>query len=252
MQEERAGPQPVALVATSAATYVLEGRPETNPNQPRVDVVERLDPATLKVTASVPVGALATDLAADGSSVWVVTVDGVLLGFDAQTLSPTARVQLQGDGPGRLEAGAGRVWVVNGSVDEAGKTAIRIHGIDTRSGQETVSLAVPGDTVTAVLTVGENVWIATGTEAAGVGRAFAIDTDGSVGDQFRVPTPVAISQEGDRLWWASLDGRIGAFAPGGTTAVAPLQVGSGAADLVLSAGLVWVASDELVALHSGP
>lgn len=252
MQEERAGPQPVALAATSSAIYVLEGRPETNPNQPRVDVVERLDPATLKVTASVSVGALATDLAADGSTVWVVTVDGALLGFDTQTLSPTARVQLQGDGPSRLGVGAGRVWVVNGSVDEAGKTAIQIHGIDTRSGQETVSLTVPGDAVTAVLTVGEKVWVATGTGAAGLGRAFPIDTDGSVGDQFTVPTPVAISQEGDRLWWASLDGRVGAFAPDGTSAAAPLQVGSGAADLVLSSSLVWVASDDLIVLHSGP
>jgi len=104
----RLGGQPYDAVLAAGSVWIadFEGR------------VSRLDPETRRVRASVRVGGTPVSIAADGNVVWVMSNDSApdasrshLIKLDARSGKILARVPVNGYG-GRVEAGAGGLWLV--------------------------------------------------------------------------------------------------------------------------------------------
>lgn len=249
--EVRVGPAPVAVASSGPAIYVAEGRPDET-KQPRVDVVELLDPNTLKIRASAPLEGLITDMIVTGGMVWVTTADGTLHVFDGRDLSPLAETHFEGSGPSHLATWDGSVWVLTGEIDESGGQRTLLHRIARHSYAVGSTSTIPGTAGVSALSGGTTGWAATGSSAPGAGRIYRLDSAGSPTASFGVPTAAAMVALADSLWWASADGQVGMIRPSAANQLQPLRIGSGATDIVFSAGLIWVASDDLVTLRPSP
>lgn len=251
-QEAAAGPAPVAIAAEGNSLFVLEGRPELSPERPRTDVLERIDPRTLTVIASAAVGGLATDVATANGMVWVIRVDGVLLGFRSSDLSRTAQVSLIGRGPGRVATGFGRVWALNGQVDESGATHLFVHRIDPTALARPQMVEIKGGGSFGVLAIGRQVWAGSGSSAGGIGRLYPLTIEGVRTEPLTISTPNALAAADGWIWWASADGHVGAINEETLDRTPDLSIGTGATDVAISHGDVWVAGDDLAVLGRTP
>ncbi len=169
----------------------------------------RVDPATNRVAARVPVGRPQESpiaIAATAGAVWVVDFgDALVLRVDPATNRVVARIPVRG-GAGGIAAGMGAVWVTSGEGGD------QRHGwvqrIDPTRNRVVATIAVPRGMLWDIVTDGPSMWV--GSQLGGLWR---IDAHTS-----RVTT---IRQ------------------PGG----APELGAGGVGHLAASAGAVWVASD---------
>jgi hypothetical protein len=246
VQESKAGPAPVAVVASADALYLLEGQPTFASKRARTNVIERLDQVTLNVVASSPVSGLGTDLIIADDRVWVVTAQGDLHAYREPDLAPAGDVQLGGRGDARVAASEGYVWVLNGLVSES-ETTLLLHRVSVDN--ESVFTARIDGRIGLALSAGESgVWVGTGSDTPGQGMLYPFARE-SFGPPLTVPTPIALADSAGLLWWASNDGRVGVSDGQVATPLNGMSAGTGAADVAISNGLVWVAEDTLVVIR---
>jgi len=246
LQESKAGPAPVAVVASAEALYVLEGQPMVSSERARTNVIERLDQATLKVVASSPVSGLGTDLVMAGGRVWVVTAEGHLYAYRERDLALTGDVQLGGGGDARVAASEGYVCVLDGLVSES-ETTLLLHRVNVAD-ESVFTARIDGRTGLALSAGASGVWVGTGSDTAGQGMLYPFAGE-SFGPPLAVPTPIALADTAGLVWWVSNDGRIGVSDGQAMTPVTGMSVGTGAADVAISDRLVWVAEDTLVVIR---
>jgi YVTN family beta-propeller protein len=113
-------------------------------------VVARIDPATNRVAATVPVAPEVAALAAGAGAVWVASDDGTLTKIDPETNVATATVQL-GGAPSDVAVGFGSVWVANSGAHNVAR-------IDPETND--VVAKIPTGTAPEGIAVGEGaVWV---------------------------------------------------------------------------------------------
>jgi YVTN family beta-propeller protein len=139
------------------------------------DEINRIDPATDTVTASIPVGATGSGpagVAVGAGAVWVpVAVPGTLWGINPGTNKVTSRIPLDGPLRGSISVSAGRdaVWVAccgeSGTGASASGTGASASGgrllrIDPRRKRVVAGIALPARPV-AVAADAAGAWVAT-------------------------------------------------------------------------------------------
>ena len=241
--ERPAGPYPTGIAATPDAVFLLESVPDTGKHgDARTNVVERLDPTTLKVVATAPVPGLPTDILVADDLVWVAGVGGDLRSFEAATLRQVWTGTLRGEGSGDLGESPGSIWLLNGSVQD---DLFFVHRIDPAEPAHSMAFSVPGSGTTGALAVGERVWVSTPEDNA---RAliYPLTYDGTVGPSVSTPRPTKLAAGEGRLWWATQDGEVNRIDEQTLDRTLPISAGSFATDIAISDGRVWVAGEQLV------
>jgi DNA-binding beta-propeller fold protein YncE len=113
--------------------------------------VLRVDPTTLKLTATVPLAFLPTTLAADAEGVWVLDPrDDAVVRIDPRTNRVVAKLKI-GHSPGAVAAGAGSVWVANGGDGSVSR-------IDPRRGKVVATIKI-GPNPSALAAGEGGVWV---------------------------------------------------------------------------------------------
>jgi hypothetical protein len=246
VREVSVGRAPFAIAVSATDVYVAEAEPDTGP-APRANRVERLDKKTLKLAAAVTV-ADPVDLVVSDGSVWVISSSGKLEKLDAQTLQHRITVQLDGVGRGRIAVGQGLVWVLNARSDS---TAYLVHRIDPTAPVDRVTAISGGGSFGSLTLTPTSTWIGTVDVGPGLGDAVEVSSTGDIGRTFTLPAPAGIATDGsDILWWASVDGRIGALDLRSGTVGASVQAGITGACLATANGRLWACEDTLVVLNT--
>jgi YVTN family beta-propeller protein len=125
----------------------------------------RIDPATNRVVATVPVGRQPNAVATSGTSVWVASfLDRTLTRIDAQTTTVVGSVRIDGGPSGLAGAADGGVWVA--SQPPAGGGPGNTISFVTTSGQVSAPLAV--GVVRGIAGDGSSVWITDQTAGTAV------------------------------------------------------------------------------------
>jgi hypothetical protein len=132
------------------------------------DQINRIDPATDTMTASIPVGATGSGpggVAVGAGSVWVpVAVPGALWGINPGTNKVSARIPLGGPLRGSISVGASRgaVWVACCGTSSTGTSASggRLLRVDPRRKRVVADIALPASPV-AVAADASGAWVAT-------------------------------------------------------------------------------------------
>ena len=93
---------PVAMAVGAGAVWVAGGE---------ANAVWRIDPYSATVSATIPVGRIASGIAIAGDSVWVTNyADGTVSRIDARSNAVVDTISV-GDGPVDIAAGGRGVWV---------------------------------------------------------------------------------------------------------------------------------------------
>jgi hypothetical protein len=120
----------------------------------------RLDPVTLRTTATLQVGTARNgplSVAYGAGAVWVLNfADGRLWRVDPATMTPTLKVTLPAQ-PSQVAVGDGAVWVTGCCTSTDTSTRQRVLRIDPDTGALTGSHIVAGDGETVPLAVGPDV-----------------------------------------------------------------------------------------------
>ncbi|HWC41715.1 MAG TPA: hypothetical protein VHK02_06990 [Actinomycetota bacterium] len=132
------------------------------------DEINRIDPATNTMTASIPVGSTGSgpaSVAVGAGTVWVpVAVPGTLWGINSKTNKVAARIPLDGPLRGSISVSATRdtVWVACCGESGAGASASggRLLRIDPRHKRVVADIALPASPV-AVAADASAAWVAT-------------------------------------------------------------------------------------------
>jgi hypothetical protein len=227
--------------------YVAEAAGD-EPTVARQNLVERIDPGNFKILSSASISS-PTDLLVLGNVVWVVTSGGDALALSALDLRTRGSVSLQGRGPARIASAGKMVWVVSGRTDPTGYV---LEQIDPVRVQPEKVISVEGGGTVAALAGGSRVWLATLGSAAGSGLLQSVDLDGSMSGPIVIGAPAGLVESDKRIWWASIDGRLGAIDVDNQTGYSQVTVGTSGSALTVSSGLVWVAGDDLVVLQPSP
>jgi YVTN family beta-propeller protein len=234
------------------------------------DQVSRIDPATDRVTARVPVGATGSGPAAvafGAGAVWVpVAVPGALWAIDPESNKVTARVPLGGPlrGPVSVSATRGAVWITCCGDSGSGVSATggTLFHVDPRRKRVVAEIPLPATPV-AVAADPSAAWVATAS-----GRVLTVSPrrnrvvgDVDAGGPLGFGQTIAVGA--GAVWLADpfdeqvvridpQDGRVVARIPAG--AATTLAVTGDAVWVVSSLGLVRVdpALDQVVAVASDP
>ncbi len=202
-------------------------------------VLEQLDARTMEQVHSTPlssVGNYPTGLAADATSVWVTTSDGVIRRVDARTGQVTLSVRTPGDEPGGVAIADGSVWVASTSNS-------RVLRLDPSSGRILAKVAVgppPASGTRSILATKGGLWVANGDESL---SRIDTSTDREV---LRAPVPgccgrsMVVDPTG-RLWVTKSEGGmvIGVDAASGRV-LDIVPVDPNPAGLAVYAGALWV------------
>jgi hypothetical protein len=179
-----------ALAASDTGVWVVTPTPDGSK-------VSRLDPATLRRTASVRLGLHAYQLAAAGGRVWALDQDRqelVALG------GPKGQVEVNERLPGfpvQVLAAGGWVWVT--IRDPHGFSRETVLRFDPRSGRSDGPPLHPNTGARAIAAEGDRVWTA-GPKWL---RTFDMDTGKQLGHAVRIgPQPVDLERLNGRLWLA--------------------------------------------------
>ena len=165
----------VAVVAAAVLAGVLltQGKgghprnPSTKPTlTPKVDSLQRIDPATNRLAATIKVGSRPSSVAVGEGAVWVTSKDDQTVSRIDPKTDQLSLTSAAGADPTHVAVGEGAVWVSNGSD----KTLIRL---DPRT-LKIVQTFVPGgdgSRYCGPAAVGEGaVWVAESLSAAGLAR----------------------------------------------------------------------------------
>jgi hypothetical protein len=210
----------------------------------------RVDPATNRVVARIPVGRPQESpiaIAATAGAVWVVDFgDAQVLRVDPATNRVVTRIPVRG-GAGGISAGAGAVWVTSGEGGD------QRHGwvqrIDPTGNRVVATVAVRSGMLWDIAVDGPSVWV--GSELGGLWR---IDAHTSKVTTIRQPgggpEPGAggvghLAASAGAVWVAS-DGQLQRrdTRSGRTAATIPWADGSLAARGAVGAGAVWFSSGQ--------
>ena len=242
--------RPLLLTAAGAAiviTAVLAGvlltrgggpsRPSTKPTPvPQVDSLQRIDPKTNKLVATVRTGADPTGVAAGDGGVWVIHLDDNRISkIDPRTDDIVATGSAPS--PTAIAVGAGSVWVAHGDAT--------LSQLDARTAAAVHSVPVP-DLTEFVATGPGAVWAVSnvGGFAARINPQSA-----SVSTSVKLPPLFVrgIAADEGGLWVSSsdvLDERYGVarIDPLRRKVVAHVPVLLGARGIAVGDGAVWVAN----------
>ena len=124
--------------------------------------VQRIDPATNRVTATIPVGPIPQFLAAGEGGIWTLNQgDGSVTRIDPRNNRTVASIPLgMAGGGGDIAAGGGRIWVRSkkvllASIDPATNRVAEIFGPPAGSG----AVRVAGDLVWVTAHDTKTVWV---------------------------------------------------------------------------------------------
>jgi YVTN family beta-propeller protein len=193
--------------------------------------LERINPATNKVTGKVSVGAQPCGLAYGFDSVWINAFGtNSVERVDPRTLKLTAHIPV-GKAPFDVLVAAGSVWTTNNGD-------ANVQRIDPAT--NAVTSTIPVGTPTAGLAfVDGDVWVGTTGTSEDI---FRIDSSTQAVTRVPVaePGPAWFSSRGDELWVATLRNNVLRIDPSTNQVAARVAVGLGPKDGVLdSRGLVW-------------
>jgi YVTN family beta-propeller protein len=202
------------------------------------NAVLRIDPASGKVLAKIPVGLQPLGVVVTAGAVWVANEhSGSVTRIDPATNKVVATIPINSPdsaGPQIMTAGPGGVWV---DVDNMG-SVVRIDAATNK-----VGLVVPLNGWVA--SDGEQVWIADDAGIDGLAQAIRIDPDSG-----KVITAVDLEQDPGECGLAVGLGSVW-VATGGLTRIDPvsgrivgrLDLGADCGNLIVAGGSVWSAAE---------
>ena len=210
------------------------------------DTLVRIDPATNKVTAAIPVGKNPSALAIGESGVWVANrSDGTVSRIDAETNRVTLVARAHG-APADIAVSSRHVIVTKGPV-EAG---VAVVDAATGAEEDLFSLASGSFFGSPSVAAGESgVWVATGDRR--VGRLDL--TNGTLVPQVVIRQPpdersdtvfsaVAVSEHGVWVVGDPLDRSLWRIDPSTGQLVVTIRLPFAPKDVAFGAGSVWVTS----------
>ena len=217
---------PAALVAGNDAIWVADVEKHS---------VSRLDPYSLDVQQTIPVGSAPSALAVGRGAVWAANgLDGTLSRIDPETNRVVQTIGV-GNGPAAVAYGLGSVWVANRSDQTVSR-------IDPRTGEVLGTVRAGADA--AAIAVGEGaVWVADGAR----GRIVRLDPDDreppvaiNVGSG-----PSALALSVGSVWVANaLDSTVSRVDPRSNAVIATVPVGAGPSGLAAARDGIWVANQH--------
>jgi YVTN family beta-propeller protein len=231
-----------AIAVSDRALWVASVAPG-DLGTPGEDAVTRIDLATGRRVATIPVGRAPLDLAATPGAVWVTHSGGGgdrVARIDLQTNRPVGRPVKTGASPQSLATGGGSLWVAN-------HDAATVTRIDLASGKVLADIPVPS----------EPHRVAYGAGAAWVGNWHDNSVsriDPASNRVIGAPIPIGSHHAGNLVVgagsvWVTSDYRVDA-APGDVVvvridpqtnrAVEMIAVGGHPIDVAATAGAVWV------------
>ena len=243
VREAPTGPAPAAIAEGTDAVYVAEGTSESG-NAMRTNVIERLDPQTLKVEAARAVMS-PTDVVISDRTVWVATTRTGLVALGPD-LTEVATVALAGSGPAHAAASADRIWVLNGQADPP---VHLLHAVSLRDRTDTTVEIAGGGSFGALAVDGAGVWVGTLGAGAGLGHLVQVDRNLAPRTVATIPAPADLAIFGDRVWWIGVDGQVGTLDPTTGTVGGAIDIGTTGACLTASVDAVWACADDLVVLR---
>jgi YVTN family beta-propeller protein len=206
----------------------------------------RIDPATSKVVATIPVGLAPKGVLATGSAVWVAdTHDGKVLRVDPATNKVVATITVGptgNSGPNWLGSGFGSIWT---SVPNAA-SIVRIDPISKKV-EATIKIPVEVTPCGSFAFTATDVWM----QSCG-GRATMVRIDPATNTVAGVIRPGGVASAPiviDGAAWVSLDttpaapgylGRLSAQLDAVDFGLSPGPTFGGGGDLVVAAGSAWV------------
>lgn len=144
----------VAVVAAVGTALALAGLSRPAPIVPRPNTVVRINPSNNGLVASVDLQD-PTEMAADGSNVWVLSLGGRTVSRVDSATGSVASVGLPA-APTGIAAGEGAVWITTGFGSATGRGGVQRVGTTSRQLEGTIEL---GDGVAGVV-VGEGaLWV---------------------------------------------------------------------------------------------
>jgi YVTN family beta-propeller protein len=199
-----------------------------------------IDPASNKVSGSVPTGVRPSSVAGGAGSIWVANLDDRTLSrIDPKTQSVQRTLPLDAT-PTGIASGSGAIWVANGLLGTVSR-------VDPSIDDVTETIDVTERSSSGAVAVGEGfVWAVYGNSVLGKidPRGNQLLTTGVVG-----ASPSAIA-EGERSVWVanSGDNTVSRILPETAGAVGPTTVGRQPSGIAVGEGAVWVADrgDDLV------
>jgi hypothetical protein len=225
--------------------YVAEAAGDS-PERDRQSRIEQIDPVTLGVLDSTPVNS-PTDLVLDRETIWVATSDGTVLALRARDLELVMTIPIDGRGPARLAAWHGSIWAVNGQTDPA--PADLLQQIDPASRHPFRVIPIEGGSTIHELLAGSHLWLATQSSEPGGGLVREVGVDGALGPAVKIGAPSGLAEGNGRLWWASFDGHLGALDVATMSPYGSIPVGTGTSALAAWNDLLWIGTDELIAIR---
>lgn len=193
--------------------------------------LERINPATNRVTGKVAVGAKPCGLAYGFDSVWINAFGtNSVERVDAGTVKLTAHIPV-GRAPFDVLVAAGSVWTTNNGDGSVSR-------IDPATNSVTATIPI-GAPPAGLAFAGGAVWVGTTGTSEDV---FRIDpaTHAVTRVPVREPAPAWFSSRGDELWVTTLQNNVLRIDPSTDRITDRVRVGLGPKDGVVDArGLVW-------------
>ena len=211
----------------------------------------RVDPATNRVAARIPVGRPQESpiaIAATARAVWVVDFgDAQVLRVDPATNRVVARIPVRG-GAGGIAAGAGAVWVTSGEGGD------QRHGwvqrIDPTRNRVVATISVPSGMLWDIAIDGPSASVWVGSELGGLWRIDAHTSTVTTIRKPGAPKPgaggIGHLAAGAGAVWVASDGQLQRrdARSGRIIATIPWADGSLAARGAIGAGAVWFSSRQ--------
>ena len=222
----RTGLQPCGEVEAAGAVWISTYLSST---------LERINPATNKVTGKVAVGDKPCGLAAGFDSIWINAYGtNSVERVDPRTLKLTAHIPV-GKLPFDVLVAAGSVWTTNNGDGSVSR-------IDPATNQVTSTIRI-GAGAAGLAYAGGSIWVgATATASGPAEDVFRIDpaTEAVTRAPIGEPGPVWFSSRGDELWVATQSNKVVRIDPATNRVTARVGVGLGPKDGVIdSRGLIW-------------
>jgi YVTN family beta-propeller protein len=235
----------LAVAAGIAAFFLSQGgggpaKPSTKPTLAlEADALQRIDPKTNKLVATLRLGSDPTGVALGEGAVWTIHLDDNRISkINPRSSEVVATSSVPG--PKAVAAGAGSVWVVNG---DAGT----VTQLDERSAAQTHVVEVPGSTELVAFGAGA-VWAAsplTGTMTQINPRSSSVSRSTHVPARRGTLKAVAVGE--GAVWISSNDifaDQYGVFRVDPTSGKVVTRIGLrlGALGVAAGEGAVWVAN----------
>jgi virginiamycin B lyase len=202
------------------------------------NAVQRIDPATNRVTAVVPIGAQPCDGLATGfGSVWAVDCAGALVRIDPSAGRVVARISVTAESDeGLIATGEGGVWILS-SLNASHDALIRIDPATNKVGARVL---VPVGSTAAAVGFG-SVWV---TTAAGSSVERVDPSTGKVAATIRVHAGPRFLATGEGAVWVlnQSDGSVSRIDPhtSRVTATIPVNVPGEGGCIAAGEGGMWV------------